>query len=98
MVSVTFRETAYIQDYNAQRQVYNPTTTDFKIGGFPAHFLFAGEDGTISGWYTGTTAQLVVNNSASGNAVYKGIALASAGGADYLYVANFHNGYGRQHV
>ena len=72
-------------------QVYN-STTDFKIVGTPAHFLFAGEDGTISGWYTGTTAQLVVNNSGSGNAVYKGIALASAGGANYLYVANFHNG------
>src|ERR1017187_9313307 len=39
-------------------QVYNGTT-DFKIVGTPAHFLFAGEDGTISGWYTGTTAQLV---------------------------------------
>jgi len=72
-------------------QVFNGTT-DFKILGTPAHFLFAGEDGTISGWYTGTTAQLVVNNSGSGNAVYKGIALASAGGANYLYVANFHNG------
>ena len=72
-------------------QVYN-STTDFKIAGTPAHFLFATEDGTISGWYTGTTAQLVVNNSGSGNAVYKGIALASAGGANYFYVANFHNG------
>jgi len=72
-------------------QVFNGTT-DFKILGTPAHFLFAGEDGTISGWYTGTTAQLVVNNSGSGNAVYKGIALASAGGANYLYVANFRNG------
>lgn len=72
-------------------QVYNGTT-DFKINGTPAHFIFAGEDGTISGWYTGTSANLVVNNSGSGNAVYKGIALAAAGGANYLYVANFHNG------
>jgi uncharacterized protein (TIGR03118 family) len=72
-------------------QVFN-STTDFKIVGTPAHFLFAGEDGTISGWYTGTSASLVVNNSGSGNAVYKGIALASAGGANYLYVANFRNG------
>ena len=71
-------------------QVFN-STTDFKILGTPAHFIFAGEDGTISGWYTGTTAALVVNNSASG-AVYKGIALASAAGANYLYVANFHDG------
>ena len=72
-------------------QIFN-STTDFKILGTPAHFIFAGEDGTISGWYTGTSASLVVNNSGSGNAVYKGIALASAGGANYLYVANFRNG------
>ena len=71
-------------------QVFNGTT-DFKIVGTPAHFIFATEDGTISGWYTGTSAEIVVNNSGS-SAVYKGIALASAGGANYLYVANFHNG------
>lgn len=70
-------------------QVFNGTT-DFKINGTPAHFVFATEDGTISGWYTGTGANLVVNNSPG--AVYKGIALASAGGANYLYVANFRNG------
>jgi uncharacterized protein (TIGR03118 family) len=33
----------------------------------------------------------VVNNSAS-NPVYKGLALASAGGANYLYAADFRNG------
>lgn len=70
-------------------QVFNGTT-DFKILGTPAHFIFATEDGTISGWYTGTTAQIVVNNSPG--AVYKGLALASAGGANYLYAANFRNG------
>src|ERR1019366_1987432 len=76
-------------------QVFN-SMTDFKIVGTPAHFLFAGEDGTISGWYTGTSASLVVNNSGSGNAVYKGIALASAGGAKYLSVAQFrHASLGR---
>ncbi|MFI5115879.1 MAG: TIGR03118 family protein [Terriglobales bacterium] len=69
-------------------QVYNGTT-DFKILGTPAHFIFVTEDGTISGWYTGTSAEIVVNNNPG--AVYKGIALASAGGANYLYVANFRN-------
>jgi len=34
---------------------------------------------------------IAVNNSGSG-AVYKGMALASAGGANYLYVANFNAG------
>jgi len=67
--------------------VYNPTT-DFKIVGTPAVFLFVSEDGNLSGWYTGTSANLVLNTP---NAVYKGLALASAAGANYLYAANFHN-------
>jgi uncharacterized protein (TIGR03118 family) len=70
--------------------VYN-ATTDFKINGIPAVFIFSTEDGTISGWYTGTSAFLTVNNSGSG-AVYKGLAEASAGGNNYLYAANFHAG------
>lgn len=61
--------------------------TDF--GG--AHFLFSTEDGTVAAWSGGTTATLPVNNSASG-AVYKGLALASNGGNEYLYATDFHNG------
>jgi uncharacterized protein (TIGR03118 family) len=71
--------------------VYNASTTDFKIHNQVTPFLFCTEDGTISGWYAGTTAFIAVNNSSSG-AVYKGMAEASAGGANYLYVANFHAG------
>src|SRR5712691_12676868 len=48
----------------------------------PARFIFASEDGTISGWNpavppppTSTHAQVAVDNSASG-AVYKGLAIA----------------------
>ena len=70
--------------------VYNPSTSDFKIHGFVTPFLFVTEDGTVSGWYTGTTAFIAVNN--NNGAVYKGMALASAGGANYIYVANFHAG------
>jgi hypothetical protein len=53
-------------------------TTDFKLfSETPAFFLFAGEDGTISGWNagTGTVAALAVNNSLSAN--YKGLELAN---------------------
>jgi len=75
---------------NPTANVFN-STTDFKIGGNATHFLFATEDGTISGWSSGTSAVIAVNNSGSGNAVYKGMALGSAGGANYLYVANFRN-------
>lgn len=66
-------------------------TSDFKIGGSSSVFIFATEDGTISGWGSGTSATIAVNNSGSGNAVYKGLALGSAGGNNYLYVANFRN-------
>ena len=60
----------------------------------PARFLFASEDGTISGWNPGvmaTTAVVAVNNSPSG-AVYKGLTIATSAGAEFLYATNFHNG------
>jgi len=71
--------------------VYNASTTDFKIHGFATPFLFCTEDGTISGWYAGSQAFIAVNNNGNG-AVYKGLAIGSAGGANYIYVANFHAG------
>ena len=70
--------------------VYNPTSA-FLVHGIPAAFLFCTEDGTISGWYAGTTAFIAVNNNLN-NAVYKGMTLASVGGNPYIYVANFHAG------
>jgi len=68
--------------------VYNGTS-GFKINGQVTPFLFCTEDGTISGWYAGTTAFIAVNNHNSG-AVYKGMTLASVNSANYLYVANFN--------
>jgi len=63
------------------------STSDF--GG--AKFIFAGEDGVITAWTTGTKAQVVADRS-SQDAVYKGIAMASSGGANFLYATNFkHN-------
>jgi uncharacterized protein (TIGR03118 family) len=71
--------------------VFN-ATTDFVVGpNQPAHYVFATEDGTISGWNTGAAAVLKVDQSASG-AVYKGLALASSGGKNYLYATDFHAG------
>src|SRR5256885_5806937 len=70
-------------------------TPDFQLSsGNPAFFLFATEDGTISGWnpnFDPTNAAIKVNSSADG-AVYKGLTLASAGGANFLYAANLHAG------
>jgi uncharacterized protein (TIGR03118 family) len=60
----------------------------------PSRFIFATEDGTISGWSPGvdlTHAILAVDNSASG-AIYKGLALAGNGTGFFLYATDFHNG------
>ena len=73
----------------------------------PAAFIYATEDGTISGWNpkVGTNgasppsvnAVLAVDNSSSG-AVYKGLAILNvpAGGSlaagQYLFATNFHSG------
>ena len=77
--------------------VYNGTS-DFVVsagatsGASP--FVFVGEAGTVSGWSPGvnpTSAITVVDGAATG-AVYKGLALASSGGANFLYATDFHNG------
>jgi uncharacterized protein (TIGR03118 family) len=57
----------------------------------PARFIFATEDGTISGWASGTNALLEVDNSASG-ANYKGLAIGASGSNTFLYAANFSQG------
>src|SRR5256885_16868101 len=60
----------------------------------PARFIFASEDGTISGWnpaVAATQAVVGVDNSAGG-AVYKGLAIASTAAGDRLYATNFHAG------
>jgi len=71
-------------------QVFNGTS-DFKLpNGNPARFIFAGDDGVISGWNGGTKAIKMVDDSP--DAAYFGIALASDGGNNFLYVANFSEG------
>jgi uncharacterized protein (TIGR03118 family) len=73
--------------------VFNPTSGFVLSGGQPATFLFASEDGTISGWNSsaGASAAIVVDNSESG-AVYKGLALGDASSGPSLYAANFSAG------
>ncbi len=71
--------------------VFN-STTDFIVGpNQPAKYIFATEDGTIAAWNSGTSAVLKVDLSALGT-VYKGLALGSSGGKNYLYAANFNAG------
>jgi uncharacterized protein (TIGR03118 family) len=72
-------------------QVFNDGS-GFKLPvGGPALFLFAGEDGQISGWNkaSGTSAQLITTTP---DAVYKGLTLADTRHGTFLYAANFHAG------
>ncbi len=70
--------------------VFN-NTSSFIVATNAAKFIFATEDGTLSAWASGTDAVLKVDNSLSG-AIYKGLALGSASGSNYLYATDFHNG------
>ena len=77
-------------------------TTDFavsqggKSGG--SFFLFATEDGTIQGWNPGVNVASAIIGADNGQggaatgAVYKGLALASVNGKNYLYASNFRSG------
>ena len=75
--------------------VFNGSPTDFLVApGKSARFLFATEDGTISGWNGGQNAVLVVDNSDNGSsngAVYKGATSGEINGNKFLYVTNFRS-------
>ncbi len=73
--------------------VFNGSATDFTVAGVgtAAHFIFATEDGTISGWNSGTSAVLKVDNSGAG-AVYKGLAIGNNGTGNFIYATNFFAG------
>ena len=64
----------------------------------PAFFIFVSEDGSISGWnptLDGTHAIIAVDNGTNrgvNRAIYKGATLGVAGGHNFLYVTDFHNG------
>ncbi len=52
-------------------------------------FIFAGLDGSLSGWSAGAVAVRRVDRS-SAQAVYTGLALGTSGTTTYLYAANFN--------
>jgi uncharacterized protein (TIGR03118 family) len=70
------------------------STTDFTIpGNGLSSFIFSTEDGILSAWNnnTGGSSITVVDRSLAG-AVYKGLAIANDGGANFIYATDFHNG------
>jgi uncharacterized protein (TIGR03118 family) len=73
------------------------TTADFMIttatGTAPAQLILAGEGGTITAWaraISGTAATIQYDD-AAGHAVYKGLAMAHSGAANFLYATDLHN-------
>jgi len=72
-------------------------SSDFVVsaGGLsgPAPFIFDGEGGTLSAWSPTVNRlnAITVYDDGAGGAVYKGLAIASNGGANTLYAADFHN-------
>src|SRR6266498_329273 len=61
----------------------------------PALFIFATEEGKVLGLNPNVSlsqAQVAVDHSDIG-AVYKGLAIASTPGGDFLYATDFHNGF-----
>lgn len=73
-------------------QVQNPTTAFVLANGKPASFIFCTEDGLITAWNGGTTDNIMVNNSGTTGAVYKGLAIDTSATAPTLYAANFRTG------
>jgi uncharacterized protein (TIGR03118 family) len=96
-LTVTIPPPAGSSDTAAPTGIVFNGTPDFVVssGGRsgPALFIFATEDGTISGWnpnVNGTAAILAVDNSGS-ESVYKGLALASSRFGNLLFATDFHN-------
>ncbi|MBO0846878.1 MAG: TIGR03118 family protein [Nocardioides sp.] len=80
-------------------QVFNTDSTGFVVhnaagASAPALFLFATESGAIDGWNPSVGATVTeVGRDNGANAVYKGLAIATASdGHTYLYAANFRSG------
>jgi uncharacterized protein (TIGR03118 family) len=78
--------------------IASSSTTDFMVSNgttsAPARFVFATESGTLSAWAptVNATNAIVVYDDAAGGAVYTGLAIATNGGANFLYAADFANG------
>jgi uncharacterized protein (TIGR03118 family) len=75
--------------------VYNASSTDFQVQGWPSVFLFATLDGTISAWVpavNGNLALIAVDNSAS-KAMYTGLAITNNASGNFLYAADNTNNH-----
>jgi uncharacterized protein (TIGR03118 family) len=75
--------------------VFNTTDTDFVVSdqgrSAGALFIFAGANGSVSGWNPSVIGTQAVVAHDSPSAVFKGLALASNGSANLIYATDFHN-------
>jgi uncharacterized protein (TIGR03118 family) len=92
------KRTLTVQVPNAPTGAVSNTGPNFVVSNGtssgPSFFIFATEEGKILGWNPNvslTQAQVAVDHSGIG-AVYKGLAIASTAGGDFLYATDFHNG------
>ena len=73
--------------------VYNGSSTDFQVQGWPSVFISATLDGTISAWVPAVNANLnliAVDNSAN-KASYTGLAITNNPSGNFLYAADNAN-------
>ena len=77
--------------------VFNGVTGDFVVSNGTitntARFIFATESGQVLGWTGGFTTAVLGADGSDHDAVYLGLAIASSGGAQYLFAADFHNAH-----
>jgi uncharacterized protein (TIGR03118 family) len=69
-------------------QVFNGDPTAFEGD----RFIAATEDGAVVGWQPATSSGMAEVRVNKPPAVYKGLAIGTADGQPYLYVADFHDG------
>lgn len=80
-------------------QVFNPSADWVVRSGSasgPSLFIFASENGSIDGWSPAVPSPAPSTAAQTGvsvtDAVYKGLAITTGVGGDFLYAANFHAG------
>jgi uncharacterized protein (TIGR03118 family) len=96
-IVVNFAASASGTTFDPTGVVFNASSTDFVVksgaNSGAARFIFVGEGGMIAGWSPNVDrANAITTYTDAGGAVYKGVALASNGSANFLYATDFHNG------
>src|SRR6185437_9677745 len=75
--------------------VSNSSSVDFVVSSGAnsgvAKFIFAGEGGMLAAWNPGVDPNALTTYTDAGGAVYKGLAIANNGTANFLYATDFHN-------